>query len=56
MKQISSLNQNIITEDGNDNVVEIPAHTVFSKLYQEKLSVCFIEINQDDVKVKIEKQ
>lgn len=43
LKQKSLLNQNIITEDECGNVVEIPARTVFSKLYQEKLSVCLIE-------------
>ncbi|MDY6325692.1 MAG: hypothetical protein SPL42_04375 [Bacteroidales bacterium] len=43
LKQKSMLNQNIITEDDNGNIVEVPARTVFQELYQEKLSVCLIE-------------
>ncbi len=43
LKQKSMLNQNIITEDDNGNIVEVPARTVFKELYQEKLSVCLIE-------------
>ena len=45
LKQKSMLNQNIVTEDDQGNVVEVPARAVFSKLYQEKLSVCFIFIS-----------
>ena len=43
LKQKSMLNQNIITEDDNGNIVEVPARTVFQELYQEKLLVCLIE-------------
>ena len=43
LRQKSILNQTIVTEDDQGNVVEVPARTVFTKLYQEKLSVCLIE-------------
>ena len=43
LKHKSMLNQNIVTEDDQGNVVEMPARAVFTKLYQEKLSVCIIE-------------
>lgn len=37
LKRKSILNQQIITEDKKGNVVAVPAHTVFKKMYKEEI-------------------